>query len=172
MGAVVVSEDATAEELDAARREARRRWEANGKVAAWGCHWFVDWLENVRLAVSRGQRLIVYYFEEQAGKGKVPWDDLASPTVNPWDGIGLGGSQKCEVACLDRLRATEGSQFDYDEVDVQAFLKATGADKAATVKAALGSNSEPAAVWFIALVLSLTLLAFAAVPYVLVAVLP
>lgn len=55
-------------------------------------------MANVELARSRNQRPVTYYFEGQVGMGEVLWGDLAS--CDPWDGVGLGGSQKAEVSYL------------------------------------------------------------------------
>eukprot|EP00913_Durusdinium_trenchii_P027510 g25800.t1 len=54
----------------------------------------------------------VVYFAGQKGKGKVEWEALA--TSDLWDGIGLGGSQKSEVAFLDRMRQKDPA-WDYEE---------------------------------------------------------
>merc|ERR1712096_462992 len=45
--------------------------------------------------------------------GKVTWDDLAG--TDNWHGVGLGGSQKCEVAYLDKVG------IPYEEIDVMDF---------------------------------------------------
>merc|ERR1712151_563603 len=127
MNAVVVSSDSTPEEMRSAEEEALRRWEACGRVAAWGCEWFAQWVPNVHLAASRGQRLTVFYFDGQVGQGKLNWDDLCSDASDPWDGIGLGGSQKCEVAFLERMRAEKGHAYDFEEIDVKEFLERSGA---------------------------------------------
>ena len=104
---------------DEDKRKARELWEKHGKRAAWGCCWFHIWIQRVEEAVSRGQRLRVVFFPGEAGMGKVHWKKL--PTSNLWDGNGLGGSQKAEVAYLDKMRR-ENPAFDYDEVDVTRFL--------------------------------------------------
>jgi len=88
-----------------------------------GMQWFGDWKDNIHEAVGFQQRLVVYYFEGAAGKGKLAWEDLSSPAVDLWDGTGLGGSQKGEVAYLDRMCKTHGATFAYDEVDVKDFLE-------------------------------------------------
>ena len=43
---------------------------------------------------------------------QVEWEALA--TSDLWDGIGLGGSQKSEVAFLDRMRQKDPA-WDYEE---------------------------------------------------------
>ena len=75
--------------------------EANGNRPTWGCQWFKKWRENIEVAVERKQRLIVYFFVGQQGKGIVKWDDLA--TANLWDGKGLGGSQKGDLDLIDHM---------------------------------------------------------------------
>ena len=40
------------------------------------------------------------------------------PTADLWNGVGCGGSQKCELATADERN------WDYDEVDVVQFLHA------------------------------------------------
>jgi hypothetical protein len=93
-----------------------------GFIAEWGCEWFKDWRTNVELAVSRGQRLVVVYFSGDLGKGKVKWEDLpAAGLLNKakgglWDGVGLGGSQKGEVAFLDM------KGFGYEEIEFDTFM--------------------------------------------------
>lgn len=82
-------------------------------VAPWGCKWFVDWARNILDAHNLGQTLEVFYFEGEVGMGKVTWDELA--TTDNWAGIGLGGSQKCEVAYLDEMR------IPYVDIDVADF---------------------------------------------------
>ena len=106
---VVIREDASEKELKKAEQEAKEAWEKNGKRASWGCAWFEKWKENVDKAVELGQQLKVVYFPGQVGQGKVAWKDL--PKENLWNGIGCGGSQKCEIAYLDRIG------LDYVEVD-------------------------------------------------------
>ena len=41
---------------------------------AFGC---TQWREHIELAVARGQRLQVVFFESHKGQGKVEWDDCA-----------------------------------------------------------------------------------------------
>jgi hypothetical protein len=94
---VVVREDASQEEKEAAMEEAEQAWEKNGRTAAWGCKWFQVWKEKVEEAVRQEQTLKVVFFPGQVGQGKVAWKDLAT-VPDLWDGIGCGGSQKCEVA--------------------------------------------------------------------------
>ena len=40
-----------------------------------------------------------------------------------WDGVGCGGSQKCEIAYVEHMRAEHGSAWDYEEIDVTRFLE-------------------------------------------------
>ena len=86
----------------------------NGGRPKWGCAWFQKWRKNVETAVSRKQKLIVYFFPGQVEQGRVAWNDL--PTAQLWDGVGLGGSQKGEVAYLDKMG------YPYEMRDVSKFL--------------------------------------------------
>eukprot|EP00434_Breviolum_minutum_P037418 symbB.v1.2.033176.t2/scaffold4088.1/size44913/3 len=74
---------------------------ANGNRPTWGCLWFQKWRNNVEVAVKRKQRLVAYFFVGQVGQGLVAWDDLA--TADLWAGRGLGGSQKGELAFLQKM---------------------------------------------------------------------
>ena len=49
-------------------------------------------------------------------------DELRDPDKDPWDGVGCGGSQKCEIATVERMKHVEGAAWEYDEVDVSDFL--------------------------------------------------
>eukprot|EP00438_Fugacium_kawagutii_P024362 Skav225973 [mRNA] locus=scaffold4916:49227:51398:- [translate_table: standard] len=101
---------------------AQRLWEENKRRAAWGCGWFQIWFGRVQEAVRLGQRLKVVFFPSEVGCGKVAWHRL--PYANLWDGQGLGGSQKVEVAKLEQMKLLEpGGKWDYDEVDVTDFLE-------------------------------------------------
>lgn len=51
MNAVLVREDASEEEKTHAIREAKRRWNQSGRVAAWGCLWLH--VSFLHLATSR-----------------------------------------------------------------------------------------------------------------------
>lgn len=46
--AIVVPFHATPEERKAYEEEAKKAWEKYGKVASWGCEWFVVWMEQVQ----------------------------------------------------------------------------------------------------------------------------
>ncbi|CAK9009130.1 unnamed protein product [Durusdinium trenchii] len=118
--AIVVPFDATPEERKAYEEEAKKAWEKYGKVASWGCEWFVVWMEQVKKAVQLGQRLQVVFFPGQRGQGKVAWDELSFRDL--WDGVGCGGSQKAEIAYVEAMRMMEGDTWDYDEIDVKRFL--------------------------------------------------
>eukprot|EP00438_Fugacium_kawagutii_P018131 Skav231594 [mRNA] locus=scaffold232:256741:258102:+ [translate_table: standard] len=89
--------------------------EKSGGRPSWGCLWFQRWRNNVELAVARKQKLIVYFFKDQVGQGLVKWDDL--PRAELWDGKGLGGSQKGEVAFLQKMG------YEFEQRDVGIFLK-------------------------------------------------
>lgn len=93
-------------------------YEANGRRTSWGCLWFQRWRENVELAVSRKQRLVAYFFEDQVGEGLVSWNDLSNKDVNLWNGVGIGGSQKGELAFLTK------EQIPFEQRDIRDFLNA------------------------------------------------
>ncbi len=121
---VVVRADAHPEERLAAERQAKEAWEESGRTASWGCAWFKAWKQKVHEAVDKGQTLKVVYFPGQVGQGKLSWNELSKTYVDPWDGVGCGGSQKCEIAYLDMMRnENPGTGWDYDGVDVINFLK-------------------------------------------------
>eukprot|EP00438_Fugacium_kawagutii_P001731 Skav204122 [mRNA] locus=scaffold5190:265923:279459:- [translate_table: standard] len=119
-GAIVVRDDAKESEMEHAKQRAHDAWEKSGRTASWGCEWYHVWLEKVTEAVAQGQRLQVVFFADQVGAGKVAMPDL--PEKDLWDGKGLGGSQKAEVATLDLLKATDAG-WDYDQIDVADFLR-------------------------------------------------
>ena len=120
---VVVREDASPLEMREARREAEEAWERSGRTASWGCRWFEVWKEQVHEAVRRGQTLKVVYFPGQVGMGRVGWSDLSQLDVDPWDGVGCGGSQKCEIAYLNKMRdQNPGKGWEYLGVDVIIYL--------------------------------------------------
>ena len=115
-----------------AEEKAKDAWEykekpAFAKAAPWGCRWFQKWKEQVEKAVSLGQRLKVVFFPGEVGQGIVGWDELKH--VDLWDGKGCGGSQKCEIAYLDKKRkemldkGEDGKPWEYDCIDVTHFLK-------------------------------------------------
>ncbi|CAE7642888.1 unnamed protein product [Symbiodinium sp. CCMP2456] len=105
-----------------------------GESKDWGCYWYKLWKENVQRAVRQKQRLKAVFFAGQVGRGKVSMKDL--PTVDLWDGIGLGGSQKAELATADE----EG--WEYEEVDVATFL-----DEAFPEGARVDAWCDAAKVW-------------------------
>eukprot|EP00438_Fugacium_kawagutii_P014490 Skav200722 [mRNA] locus=scaffold1362:15824:18340:+ [translate_table: standard] len=107
---------------DEDEKKAKTLWAARKNQAAWGCEWFYLWWNQVKAAVEDGQRLKVVYFPGEVGKGKVAWHKL--PLANLWDGQGCGGSQKGEIAMLDRMNEQEpGEKWQYEEVDVCQFLQ-------------------------------------------------
>jgi len=132
-------------------QEAKERWLKAGKVASWGCKWFAQWCTNIKEAVENEQQLVVYYFEGEVGQGKLAWANLCKPDANLWDGGGLGGSQKCEVAYLDMMRQTD-SRYNYVEEDVGEFIRnfGTGIQESAAKKAVVGSarTDDPAIAHF------------------------
>ena len=120
-GTVLVRENASPEEWTRAKDEAKRNWEARGRAASWGCAWFGAWKRQVQKAVAMQQTLKVVFFPGQVGKGVEAFEDL--PFADLWNGVGCGGSQKCEIAYLEMMRRDEGQAWDYDCVDVSHFLQ-------------------------------------------------
>ena len=121
---VVVREDANPQEMLKAEEEAKEAWERSGKTASWGCRWFEVWKDRVHKAVAFGQTLKVVFFPGQMGMGKVAWDDLSRLDVDLWDGVGCGGSQKCEIAYLNKMRdQNPGKGWEYKGDDVIIYLK-------------------------------------------------
>ena len=102
MNAAVTFADDTLEVKHQRERVAQQLWTDSRRTAAWGCRWYVVWLQKVQEAVRRKQRLKVVFFPNEVGKGCVSMKDL--PTSNLWDGVGCGGSQKCEIATLEARR--------------------------------------------------------------------
>ena len=121
--AVVIRADASKEAKDQAENEAKKAWEKNDKVASLGCQWFQNWKGKVEEAVKLKQRLKAVFFPGEVGQGKVAWEDLSSKNVNLWNDKGCGGSQKCEIAYLDKMWKEKGDDWAYDCVDVTHFLK-------------------------------------------------
>jgi hypothetical protein len=53
-----------------------------GESKCWGCQWFVEWWENVKEAhYIYKQTLIVYYFPDQVGQGKIKWENAADEAL-------------------------------------------------------------------------------------------
>mmetsp|Transcript_137866 Transcript_137866/g.384417 ORF Transcript_137866/g.384417 Transcript_137866/m.384417 type:complete len:339 (-) Transcript_137866:92-1108(-) len=88
-----------------------------GEPKEWGCLWFEHWQRNVSDAVRLGLKLIVVFFQAEAGKGVVEWSELRGSQL--WDGVGLGGSQKGEVAWI-RKQGIAYEAMDID--DIQPLL--------------------------------------------------
>eukprot|EP00435_Cladocopium_sp_Y103_P040422 s442_g11.t1 len=101
MDAELVFEDDDSSAREAKEKRAREKF-AQKKTAAFGCSWYDLWFQRVREAVQRGQRLKVVFFPGEAMEGRVDMDALA--TADLWNGVGLGTSQKCEVATLEAMR--------------------------------------------------------------------
>ena len=112
---VIIREDANVEEIHEAERLAREACKNNHNRASWGCAWFEKWKENVHEAVKRGQKLKVVFFLGQVGQGKVDWRDL--PKEDLWNGVGCGGSQKSEIAYLEK------QGLEYTSIDAIHFLR-------------------------------------------------
>ena len=103
-----------------------QEYEARGRKPRWGCEWFEQWKKNIEEAVKRGQTLIVYYFAGQAGMGEMKWRNSMGKMEETfpfphshqklWDGVGLGVSQKAEVAYL------KSKGYSFEKRDVMDFL--------------------------------------------------
>ena len=76
---------------------------------------------KVHEAVEKKQTLRVVFFPGQKGQGKLMLRELKYRDL--WDGVGCGGSQKCEIAYVEQMRAEHGSAWDYEEIDVTRFLE-------------------------------------------------
>ena len=87
--------------------------------APWGCMWFETWRQKVEEAVQLKQKLHVYYFKDQCGKGKLAWNQLCDTRAKETarKDTGLGASQTAEVAYLEK----EGIPFE--EHDINAFTE-------------------------------------------------
>ena len=87
--------------------------------APWGCMWFEAWRKKVEEAVQLNQKLHVFYFKDQCGKGKLAWKQLCDPRAKETarKDTGLGASQTAEVAYLEK----EGIPFE--EHDITAFTE-------------------------------------------------
>ena len=87
--------------------------------APWGCMWFEAWRKKVEEAVQLNQKLNVFYFKDQCGKGKLAWNQLCDTRAKETarKDTGLGASQTAEVAYLEK----EG--IDFEEHDITAFTE-------------------------------------------------
>ena len=87
--------------------------------APWGCMWFEAWRRKVEEAVRLKQKLHVFYFKDQCGKGKLAWNQLCDTRAKEAarKDTGLGASQTAEVAYLEK----EGIAFE--QHDISAFTK-------------------------------------------------
>ncbi|CAE7242556.1 unnamed protein product, partial [Symbiodinium sp. KB8] len=122
MNAVPIRQDATDVEKEEATKKAVEQWEKMGRTASWGCEWYKRWFELVCAAVEKKQRLKAVFFPGQVGYGIPTMEDLSDCEVDLWDGVGCGGSQKSELATAN-LMQKQHPGWDYEEVDVTAFLK-------------------------------------------------
>ncbi|CAE7244695.1 unnamed protein product [Symbiodinium sp. CCMP2592] len=122
MNAVPIRQDATDEEKEEATKRAEEQWEKMGRTASWGCTWYKRWFDLVCTAVEKKQRLKAVFFPGQVGSGIPSMEDLSDCEVDLWDGVGCGGSQKSELATA-KLMQKQSPGWDYEEVDVTAFLK-------------------------------------------------
>lgn len=95
-----------------------------GDAKDWGCRWFADWSANIEEAVHLNLPLLVVFFPGEKDEGIIEWHDLAQEGRRLWSGIGLGGSQKGEVAWLRR----NGYAFtSLDVLDVLDFVDSASA---------------------------------------------
>ena len=106
-----------------------------GEEKDWGCFWYTKWLENVRVAVDDKKRLKAVFFPGQVGKGKFTMDRISAKDVDLWDNVGLGGSQKCELATVDMMG------WSYDQVDVALVLQ-TEFERGCSVDAWCGEENR------------------------------
>ncbi|CAE7418596.1 unnamed protein product [Symbiodinium sp. KB8] len=105
-----------------ALREAEEQCQKNQGLAPWGCEWFSAWKKNVEEAMSLGQTLHVFYFENRVGQGKLSWQDLCDEAKirQARENSGLGASQTAEVAYLDSI----GADFvEHDVTDFYSFME-------------------------------------------------
>ena len=84
-----------------------------------GCMWFEAWRQKVEEAVRLKQKLHVFYFEDQCGKGHLAWNQLCDTRAKERarKDTGLGASQTAEVAYLEK----EGIAFE--QHCISAFTK-------------------------------------------------
>lgn len=89
-----------------------------GETQEWGCAWFDEWRSNVEDAVRLGHTLIVVFLPGQHNLGVLKWEDLTGQGQKQklWNEVGLGGSQKGEVAWLRR------KGYAYLSVDVNQLV--------------------------------------------------
>ena len=100
------------------KEEAKAAWNnfiKNQGRPEWGCKWFENWRWNVETARDNYQRLVVYYFPDEVEDGEVDWDEISHTEL--WDSIGLGGSQKGEVAWLEKMN------YDFERKDVSELFE-------------------------------------------------
>lgn len=83
-----------------------------GEPKEWGCCWFNAWKENVKDAVRMQLQLVVVFGAGQRNLGVLKWKDLAREGPKLWNRVGLGGSQKGEVAWLKMMG------YDFLSVDI------------------------------------------------------
>ena len=112
---VIIREGANDEEIKEAEEKAEKACKDNHNRASWGCAWFEKWKKNVEKAWKLGQKLKVVFFLGQVGQGKVAWKDL--PIEDLWNGVGCGGSQKSEIAYLEK------QGWEYTSIDALHFLR-------------------------------------------------
>ena len=87
--------------------------------APWGCMWFEAWRRKVEEAVQLKQKLHVFYFKDQCGKGKLAWNQLCDTRAKEAarKDTGLGASQTAEVAYLEK------EDIAFEEHCISAFTK-------------------------------------------------
>lgn len=142
--------------LAKANKHARKKWKANNGRAPLGCMWFKAWAENVDKAVALKKEFIVYYFDGEKGMGKVAWEDLTDDKKRQ-PGVGLGGSQKAEVAYLDTKVAAGKLGYDYTERDISEFESSVNSTKPGwqwrILRTWTGTHLIAVIIWILSLVL-------------------
>ena len=123
MHAVLVFQDDDPTVKEDKEKLARQEFLARGKTAAFGCDWYHLWLQRVRQAVMQKQRLKVVFFPGQVLEGRENMEDLCRADL--WNRIGLGTSQKCEVATLEAqvLGFMTGSMTQIDSLTHDKILR-------------------------------------------------
>jgi hypothetical protein len=76
-----------------------------GEKKDWGCKWFQLWREHITKAVSRNQRLQVFFFEGLVGKGKIE----PTSAMTAW-----------KACCADSIR--RGKLFAMKSASIKALL--------------------------------------------------
>ena len=107
------------DELAEALVHAEQLCSKNKGRAPWGCMWFEAWRRKVEEAVQLKQKLHVFYFKDQCGKGKLAWSQLCDRRAkeSARKDTGLGASQTAEVAYLEK------EDIAFEQHDISAFTE-------------------------------------------------